>query len=80
MKVDANSNAWVSCADWYNGMDFEGSAEEYDSTGSLVNTYKGGCPSQSQRVQRLASLRRRRRSGWQRRRLRRRYRYELVHG
>lgn len=45
MKVDGNGNAWIACADWYNGMDYYGSAEEYSNTGTLVNSYKGGCPS-----------------------------------
>jgi hypothetical protein len=45
MKVDASGNAWISCADWYNGMTYAGSAEEYSNTGTLVNTYKGACPS-----------------------------------
>jgi hypothetical protein len=45
MKVDRSGNAWVSCADWYNGMDYNGSAEEYGTTGALLNTYLGACPS-----------------------------------
>lgn len=45
MKVDGSGNAWITCADWYNGSDYGGSAEEYSNTGSLLNTYKGGCPS-----------------------------------
>jgi hypothetical protein len=43
MKVDGNGNAWISCSGYgYNGG---GSAQEYSNTGTLVNTYIGGCPS-----------------------------------
>jgi hypothetical protein len=45
MKVDGSGNAWISCSEWYNGLDYWGSAEEYSNTGALLNTYKGGCPS-----------------------------------
>ena len=42
VQVDSSNNPWISCE--YNS-DFAGSAvQEYTSSGSLENTYNGGCP------------------------------------
>lgn len=43
LQVDSSQNLWSSCE--YNS-EFSGTAvQEYDSTGTLENTYNGGCPS-----------------------------------